>query len=63
MRWRRKERERADQARKLWQVPDPNTLKGQRDRALLGVLLGWGLRRRKAAELDLAHLQRQEGMS
>lgn len=31
----------ADQARTLWQVPDPNTLKGKRDRALLGVLLGW----------------------
>jgi len=45
-----------EQARKLWQVPDPNTLKGRRDRALLGVLLGCGLRRREAAELDLAHL-------
>jgi site-specific recombinase XerD len=29
-----------DQARALWQVPDPNTLKGKRDRALLGPLLG-----------------------
>jgi site-specific recombinase XerD len=49
----------AEQARKLWQVPDPNTLKGKRDRALLGVLLGCGLRRREAAELDLANLQRR----
>src|SRR6516164_6411927 len=49
-----------EQARKLWQVPDPSTLKGRRDRALLGVLLGCGLRRREAAELDLAHLQRRE---
>jgi site-specific recombinase XerD len=50
----------SEQARKLWQVPDPNTLKGRRDRALLGVLLGCGSRRREAAELDLAHLQRRE---
>jgi len=50
----------ADQAKTLWQVPDPNTLKGKRDRALLGVLLGCGLRRKEAAELDVAHLQRRE---
>jgi site-specific recombinase XerD len=49
-----------DQARALWQVPDANTLKGKRDRALLGVLLGCGLRRKEAAELDLAHLQRRD---
>ena len=29
----------ADQAKALWQVPDPNTLKDKRDRALLGLLL------------------------
>lgn len=50
----------ADQARALWRVPDPNTLKGKRDRALLGILLGCGLRRKEAAELDVAHLQRRE---
>lgn len=50
----------ADQARILLQVPDPDTLKGKRDRALLGVLLGCGLRRKEAAELDVAHLQRRE---
>src|SRR5438309_8070643 len=48
-----------DQARALWQVPDPNTLKGKRDRALLGLLLGCGLRRREAAELNITHLQRR----
>jgi site-specific recombinase XerD len=47
----------AEQARALWQVPDPNTLKGKRDRALLGILLGCGLRRREAAELNVANLQ------
>ena len=50
----------ADRARALWHVPDPNTLKGKRDRALLGILLGCGLRRKEAAELDIAHLQRRE---
>src|SRR5439155_15033974 len=50
----------AEQARALLQVPDSNTLKGKRDRALLAVLLGCGLRRREAAELDVAHIQRRE---
>jgi site-specific recombinase XerD len=50
----------AEQARHLWQVPDPATLKGKRDRALLAVLLGCGLRRREAAELHTIHLQRRE---
>jgi site-specific recombinase XerD len=36
----------AEQARALWQVPDCTTLKGKRDRALLAILLGCGLRRR-----------------
>jgi site-specific recombinase XerC len=49
-----------DQAKALCQVPDPSTLKGKRDRALLGVLLGCGLRRKEAAELEVAHLQRRE---
>ena len=40
-------------------MPD-HTLKGKRDRALLGLLLGCGLRRKEAAELDIAHLQRME---
>lgn len=50
----------AKQARTLWQVPDCNTLKGKRDRALLAILSGCGLRRREAAELDMANLQRRE---
>jgi site-specific recombinase XerD len=50
----------AEQARTLWQVPDATALKGKRDRALLAILLGCGLRRREAAELDIAHLQRRE---
>ena len=50
----------AEQARTLWQVPDCTTLKGKRDRALLAILLGRGLRRREAAELDISHFQRRE---
>jgi hypothetical protein len=43
----------ADEARQLWQAPDPDTLKGKRDRAILAVLLGCGLRRRELAELAM----------
>jgi len=50
----------ADEARRLWQSPDGETLKGKRDRAILAVLLGCGLRRRELADLDFEHLQRRE---
>ena len=50
----------ADEARTLWQLPDTATLKGKRDRAILALLLGCGLRRRELTELTLAHLQRRE---
>jgi site-specific recombinase XerD len=43
----------AAEARTLWQLPDPDTLKGKRDRAILAVLLGCGLRRRELTELTL----------
>ncbi len=50
----------AEEARALWQLPDAESLKGKRDRALLAVLLGCGLRRRELAELAFDHLQRRE---
>jgi len=50
----------ADEARTLWQLPDPSTLKGKRDRAILALLLGCGLRRRELTELTINHLQRRE---
>jgi integrase len=50
----------AHEARKLWQLPDPTTLEGKRDRSILAVLLGCGLRRRELTDLTLEHLQRRE---
>jgi site-specific recombinase XerD len=50
----------AEEARCLWQSPDVDTLKGKRDRAILAVLLGCGLRRRELADLDFRHLQQRE---
>ena len=50
----------AEEARRFWQSPAPNTLKGMRDRAILAVLLGCGLRRRELADLDFTHLQQRE---
>jgi site-specific recombinase XerD len=50
----------AEEARTFWQLPSIETLKGKRDRALLSVLLGCGLRRRELAELNFDHLQRRE---
>jgi site-specific recombinase XerD len=50
----------ANEARSLWQIPDTRTLKGKRDRAILAVLLGCGLRRSELTDLTLDHLQRRE---
>ncbi|HEV3330828.1 MAG TPA: tyrosine-type recombinase/integrase [Bryobacteraceae bacterium] len=50
----------AEEARRFWQAPDAGSLKGKRDRAILAVLLGCGLRRRELADLDFTHLQQRE---
>ncbi len=50
-----------EQAQKLLDAPDTKTLKGLRDRALLAVLIGCGLRRQEAANLTLGHIQQREG--
>src|SRR5580698_3457424 len=44
-----------NEARSLWQIPDTRTLKGKRDRAMLAVLLGCGLRRSELTDLTLDH--------
>ncbi len=49
------------QAQALVNAPDPSTLKGLRDRAVLAVLLGCGLRRSEVASLTLAHIQQRDG--
>ena len=42
-------------------APDRRTLKGKRDRALLAVLIGCGLRRTEAAALSFDHVQQRDG--
>src|SRR5437773_12441790 len=49
-----------DEARSLWQLPNRNTVKGKRDRAILATLLGCGLRRRELIDLTFEHVQRRE---
>lgn len=46
----------------MWlNAPDIKTLKGLRDRAVLAVLIGCGLRRAEVAILSVSHIQQREG--
>ena len=49
------------QAEALINCPDPATLKGKRDRALLALLVGCGLRRGEAVALTVGHIQQRDG--
>ena len=49
------------QAQTLLNTPDAATTKGLRDRAILAVLLGCGLRRSEVAALTFAHVQQRDG--
>lgn len=50
-----------DQAERLLLVPDAATSKGKRDRVILGLLLGCGLRRNELAQLTFEFIQEREG--
>jgi site-specific recombinase XerD len=49
------------QAEALLNAPDTSTARGLRDRAILAVLLGCGLRRSEVAALTFAHVQQRDG--
>jgi integrase len=49
------------QAQALLNAPDITTMKGLRDRAILAVLLGCGLRRSEVAALTIGHIQERDG--
>jgi integrase len=51
----------AKQAQTLLNAPDSTTIKGLRDRAILAVLLGCGLRRSEVAALTFKHIQQRDG--
>ncbi len=50
----------AEQGRALIDAPSAETLRGKRDRAILGVLLGCGLRRSELVHLKVEHIQKRE---
>lgn len=50
-----------DQAKELLTVPDRSKIKGERDYAILALLLGCALRRQELASLDVDDIQLREG--
>ena len=50
-----------EDAQKWLNAPDVKTLKGVRDRAILAVLIGCGLRRAEASILSFSHIEQREG--
>lgn len=50
-----------EQANALLNAPSPSTLKGKRDRAILALLIGCGLRRAELLRLNVDDLQQREG--
>jgi site-specific recombinase XerD len=50
-----------EEAQTWLNAPDVRTIRGRRDRALLAVLIGCGLRRSEAAGLTFEHVQQRDG--
>jgi site-specific recombinase XerD len=50
-----------EEAQAWLSAPDRKTMRGRRDRALLSVLIGCGLRRAEAAGLTFDHVQQRDG--
>jgi site-specific recombinase XerD len=50
-----------EEAERLLLLPDANTNKGKRDRVILALLLGCGLRRNELAQLTFEDIQQREG--
>lgn len=50
-----------EEATKLLLAPDPKTLRGKRDRAVLATLLGCGVRRSELVNLKVEDLQQRDG--
>ncbi len=50
-----------EDAQRWLNAPDVKTLKGVRDRALLAILIGCGLRRAEASILSFHHIEQREG--
>lgn len=50
-----------EQAQQLIKAPDTSTLKGLRDRAILALAIGTGLRRSELAALTFEHVQQRDG--
>jgi site-specific recombinase XerD len=51
----------ADQAEALCLLPDITTLRGLRDRSILALLIGCGLRRMELVHLTIEHIQQRDG--
>src|SRR5258708_10901428 len=49
-----------EEARSLGELRNMHTVKGKRDRAILAVLLGCGLRRRELIDLSFDHIRRRK---